>query len=401
MKSKLIYLGVIIFLFSFSIVSADDTEFAGEGETVWPIESKEIEMVAETVLVQPAEIGWDADCIFILRNTGESTEVQVGFPDQTKRSPGEESTQGTIENFRCFIDETQVQVEHKNSIQSPLDPEIEYPYAYVWIMSFKKGQTRKVINSFSFKGMFSSDGLNTLVYVLRTGSLWKGTIKKGLIEFNLGEIDPHFCSFIKPVGYVIKKNKIRWTFSDFEPKEDVWIGYYRKLQSWANSVDKFIDSDSIEVLKELLAVGLSCPDPYFSPDLIKYFNNKIEKIIDKVKPFMDVQLYELLLAKNRGDKEDVRRRCKKYLKQFIAKENFTFEEETVLFHCTSISMDFLKDFSLVESFLKIQLCVIDYKISNLKNVPYLNTENEYKKLTSERESILHTIDLYKQNELKK
>lgn len=100
-------------MFLFSIAFADDAEFAGEGETVWPIENKEIEMVAETVMVQQAEIGWDATCIFVLRNTGKKTKVQVGFPDMVNESRDLDMEKGTIRNFKCYVDGKEVRVEHK------------------------------------------------------------------------------------------------------------------------------------------------------------------------------------------------------------------------------------------------------------------------------------------------
>ena len=402
MRLKLICLLVLVLTLSlFSEILADDTVFEGEGETVWPVENKEIEMVAETVMVRPGQKGWDVDCIFVLRNTGEAAEVQVGFPDLPKRSPGDEYGQGTIENFRCFINEEPVQVEFKKSIQSPLDSSLKYPYAYIWTMSFKKRQTTRVTNSYSFKGMFSSNGLIWLRYVLKTGTLWKGKIKKAILEFDLGEIDPRFVTSIRPSGFVIRKNKIRWTFSDFEPKEDIEITYYLRVQNWAKQVNKFINSDSIKVLEHLLAEGLAYPETYSSPELKVDFNKKIQKLIKKVEPFADVELYKLLLSKSKGDKKDVRRRCEKYMKQFAQKQEFTFEEENALRHCTWISGDFLKDYSLAQSFLKIQLRLVDYKIDNPKKLPYMMTELDRKRLIEEKQQILRTIEFFEQKKEKK
>jgi hypothetical protein len=57
MKSKFIVLVILLIVCLSSAAIADDTVFLGEGETVWPVESKEIEMVAETVLVEPGGNG--------------------------------------------------------------------------------------------------------------------------------------------------------------------------------------------------------------------------------------------------------------------------------------------------------------------------------------------------------
>ena len=397
---KLIYLTFLPFLFLIQIASADDTAFEGEGQTVWPVKNKEIEMVAETVKVQKGEEEWEANCIFILRNTGESTEVQIGFPDLTERSPGRETLLGTINNFKCFVDGNEVQAEHKKGVLDPLDPEFAYPFAYVWKTVFQKGQTHKVINTYSFKGIFSSDGTTSLKYVLKTGSLWKEKIRKAVIEFDLGEIDPHFASSISPSGFVIRKNGIRWVFSDFEPKEDIEISYNYRLQNWAKQVNKFINSDSIKVLKHLLAEGLAYPEIYSSPELKGDFNKKIAKLIKKVESFTDVELYKLLLSKSKGDKKDVRRRCEKYLKRFTQKQEFTFEEENTLSQCTWTSSDFLNDYSLAQEFLKIKLRLVDYKINNLEKLPYMTSELDRKRFVEEKQQILRTIEVYEQKKQK-
>ncbi|MDP3024305.1 MAG: hypothetical protein Q8O10_02095 [candidate division Zixibacteria bacterium] len=358
-------------------------------------------MVAETVKVQKGEEEWEVNCIFILRNSGESSEVQIGFPDLTERSPGQETIQGTINNFKCFVDGKEIQTEHKQGVRSPLDPELTYPFAYVWRTAFGKHQTHRIVNTYSFKGMFSSDGLIWLRYVLKTGALWKGKIKKAILEFDLGEIDPRFVTSIRPSGFVIRKNKIRWTFSDFEPKEDIEITYYLRVQNWAKMVDKFLNSDSAAILVALLNEALFHPESQIAPELMKYFNKKIEMMIKKVQPFQDVELYKLLLAKNRGDKKDTKKRCEGYLRKFSHKEEFSLEEESVLSQCTWISGDFLKDYSLAQSFLKIQLRLVDYKINNPEKLPYMSSELDRKRFVEEKQQILRTIEVYEQKKQKK
>ena len=305
MKSKLIYSVVLIFLISVPLASADDGFFAGEGETVWPVDSKEIEMVAETVIVKPGITGWDADCIFILKNTGNETVAQVGFPDMVEEGDGADTNKGTIENFRCFVDSEEVQVEHKLAVQNLLKPELNYPFAYIWKMSFKKGQIRKITNTYSFKGIGISDGSVSLIYILKTGSLWKGTIKSAVIEFDLGKFDPELCYSIKPSGYEIEKNKIIWSFSDFEPAEDIDIYFNALVQYWLIQADECLKSDSIQALKDLLDEGLLHWNFYIYPSLNKKFIPTAEKIIKRLKPYIDVKVYEQSLAEREKDLKDI------------------------------------------------------------------------------------------------
>jgi len=378
MKSKLIYFGVIIFLFSFSIVSADDTEFAGRGETVWPIESEDIEMVAETVLVQPAEIGWDANCIFILKNTGESTEVQVGFPDVTDEGPGADLTEGTIKSFRCFVDGKEVQAEHKKGTQDSLNPELEYPFAYVWKMSFKKGQVRAIRNTYNFRGLYRSDGTIELNYILTTGALWKGKIKNALIVFDLGKHDPRFTYSIQPSGYVAKDHQVTWTFKDFEPEADIEIGLSPLVQEWFEQVDHYAKTDSIEVLKRMLFEADWLLERHIPKTVEEEFLLKYDQLIRKFEKYGNSSRYKALKALRTDQAEKATTQSYKFLEELKNRSTLSEEDKEFVDFFVDIVERTLENNELCISFYEILLANIERDISSLDTIQDLASREKEK-----------------------
>jgi hypothetical protein len=378
MKSKLIYFGILIFLLSVSIVLADDTEFAGEGETVWPIESGDIEMVAETVLVQPAEIGWDANCIFILKNTGESTEVQVGFPDVTDEGPGADLTEGTIKYFRCFVDSKEVQVEHKIGIQDSLNPTLKYPFAYVWKMTFNRGQVRAIRNTYNFRGVYRSDGTIELNYVLVTGALWKEKIGTADIIFDLGKINPHFAYSIKPAGYVIKNNQISWSFKDYEPEEDIEIGLSPLVQEWFEQADHYAKTDSVEVLKGMLDGADWLLERHIPETVKEEFLLKYDQLMRKFEKYGNSSRYRALKALRTDQAEEATKQSYKFLEELKNKSTLSeYDKEFVDFFVDIVERT-LENNELCISFYEILLANIERDISSLDTIQDLASREKEK-----------------------
>jgi hypothetical protein len=342
MKSKFIVLVILLIVCLSSAAIADDTVFLGEGETVWPVESKEIEMVAETVLVEPGGNGWNATCIFILKNTGEATEVQVGFPDKSDTGPGADLTKGTIKNFRCFVDNKEIQVELKKGAEELTKSELHYPFAYVWKMFFEKGQERIVRNTYTFGGLHRSDGTLELNYILTSGALWKGEIKSALITFELGEYDPRFTYSIKPEGYVIKDHQVFWSFSDFEPEYDIEIGLSPLVQKWFEEVALYSQTDSIQILKRLLYEA----DWLFERGIPKMvadeFDQKNDQLIKRLEKYGNASRYKALRAIRSGKTSEATIETYKFLEELM--------ENPVLSNA---------DFQTVFTFLYLLDCCLD------------------------------------------
>ena len=392
MKSKFIVLVILLILCLSSMAMADDAVFKGEGETVWPVESKEIEMVAETVLVEPGEDGWNANCIFILKNTGEATEVQVGFPDLTLSGPGYEETEvGTIKNFRCFVDGEEIQVGHKKGIRNPLKPELEYPFAYVWKMSFQKGETRRVVNTYSFKGTIIAGGETYLTYVLRTGSLWKGKIGVADVTFNLGKHDPNFTSCLNPPGYLIEEHKVRWIFNDFEPMEDIKICLRPFLQQWYSEVAKYGETDSVEILRRLLEES----DWLWEKRHVLDYEC-IEKLINQLSKYQDVAEHRMKLVERKKEieRKHVAPKLRHSFKEMQKIEDLSPLDQEQVLKLMSIAEN-LEDFEMAKDLAQFLLKDVEIKLSKLQVITdSLARKPQSYKLEILRADLIEKINIY-------
>jgi len=220
-----IYKRAFIFSFFFLFINfyADDSIYNGNGETVIPITSNQIEMVEETVIIEKSGSNYPydqfkADCTFVFHNTGNDTEILMGFPDtyRSNEDPMAESS-FSISNFKCSINYKKIKTEFKETENNPELKNIDYPAAYVWKVKFKKDETKIIRNTYRFGGYWSVGWIN-LKYILKTGALWKGNIKRATIiiknldiKYNNAKINGKYGDYnddfriinIKPKGYKI------------------------------------------------------------------------------------------------------------------------------------------------------------------------------------------------------
>jgi hypothetical protein len=378
MKMKLIYFWIILFsLLSFFVIRADDAEFAGEGETVWPIENKEIEMVAETVMVRPAGRRWEAICTFILKNTGEATEIQVGFPDMTDEGPGADLTKGTIQDFKCYVDGEEVNTQHKTGIESPSKTGPYYPLAYVWEISFKKGQKRTVKNTYNFGGLYRSDGTTDLNYILTTGALWKGTIKSALIVFDLGKLDPRFTYSIRPTGYKIKDHQISWNFKDFEPETDIEIGLSTLVQDWFEKAETYKRTDSIEVLKSLLYNGDWLLERHIPRNVENEFFHKYENLIARLEKLgTNASRFKALKAIRTDDTRKAIKESYNFIEELRKKDKLSDDDLEILYIFSYQTVCCLDNLEIRKGLYEIFLMNYEREISCLDTIQDPNTKSK-------------------------
>jgi len=215
-----------------SLTIADSGSFEGRGESVYPLNNTQVEMVAETVYIHKiTKLKWRAECAFWFYNTGDDCMIQMGFPDfPSGIDEGKREwryNHGSIKDFTCSMDDTVLGYKLKLGLTNPIDSTLpEYPRVYVWDASFKKDQVRKVYNTYTFEG--DIDGYyQTIQYVLKTGALWKDSIGTGVIRIDIDSLDRKYISKIKPEGYSYSGNSIEWKFTELEPKEDISIQFNR------------------------------------------------------------------------------------------------------------------------------------------------------------------------------
>jgi hypothetical protein len=107
--------------------------------------------------------------------------------------------------------------------------EAAYAGWFVWTVEFPAGRTRKVEVSFRAPYVPASvrapRGECALEYVLKSGAAWKGPIGKATIVAKPeGEARPEVLA-AAPAGWTRSGDVLRWELRDFEPDQDVRIDF--------------------------------------------------------------------------------------------------------------------------------------------------------------------------------
>lgn len=236
-----------------------------DGRTVAPLESTEITMVAETVMVTPeggSYTEWEpqmvrVDCVFHFLNTGEEpVTAEVGFPFEAfvrgnYYSRPYWNPEGTIEqdiaeaisqgippdslvpaslSFSATVDGAQVPVRYR---YGELDPENRlafWPMWAVWDMTFPPG--RDVALRCSYGTAFSEHSYDKFdygfTYITRTGALWEGPIGTALVTFTVpdsipvpGLTGPKCCWWEWTGSPEVSGRTLRWEIQNWEPDLDL------------------------------------------------------------------------------------------------------------------------------------------------------------------------------------
>lgn len=216
-------------LFVINPASADDTAYFGQGETVIPINNSQIRMVSEVVRIQydnkqdvNMEVNggtFHVNCEFVFQNMGDATVVQMGFPDSSL----------SIRNFKTLIDGKAMAVTSKRvvpPIKTPPAQDARPPEeaAHVWSVSFSKGETKLIKNSYDVGvGVNTSMLLFEFTYVVRTGARWRDNIERAefIIDLSDSPASPFFS--ITPPAVHVGGGVYRMVFNDFKPDFDIKI----------------------------------------------------------------------------------------------------------------------------------------------------------------------------------
>ncbi|MBN2587612.1 MAG: hypothetical protein JXA64_04970 [Candidatus Fermentibacteraceae bacterium] len=251
-----------------------------DGRSVALTSSGDIAMAAESVTIDPAGFdyepwydgsGWlpmmDVECVFYLVNESEdSRDVTVGFPidarfgdaytvfsdsmlvaynDSARSDPndrewydtglaGGTDASGRVPpelQFTAAADGELLEVFYRTCRSSLEERMIRDPVVAVWRMHFEPGQTRRLVNTYRTSWDYFGGGPwgdFTVSYILTTGSTWKGPIGDAVITLVVPENIPvpqlsdtlQACWEWSGSPW-ISGDTVTWTFSDFEPVEDI------------------------------------------------------------------------------------------------------------------------------------------------------------------------------------
>lgn len=212
-----------------------------DGGTVQPMDKHpSIRMMRETVDVKlGTRVGneWPVfvRCQFEFHNDGPATDTNMGFPEIAQGS-GDSSASGRIKSFKSWVDGQPVKIKYMpSSGNSKGEFRKRYKAWYVKKVHFDAGQSRRVVVVYSARLGFSNtasspEGMVFLFgYILRTGANWKGLIEKAVINVDTSAAGNRYNIDALPSGYKAKKNKLTWTFKNFEPTQDIGLTFKQRF----------------------------------------------------------------------------------------------------------------------------------------------------------------------------
>ena len=234
----------VIYLVVFSLAGIA----AGDSSTMWifpdgrgamPIETEQITMDAESVLIVPTGnmINYDVPemnvtCIFYLRNlTDQPLDVSVGFPFEDSEVPD-------WIQFRAVTDDEEYEINFESGVVNGEDSLVFWPMSACWEMHFEPGETVRLVNTYNagWNYYWYEDYTASFTYIVRSGALWAGRIGDAVISitmpqrYPLSMLSDSICGWADWNGSPeIDGNRVTWHFTDWEPVEDITItssGYF-------------------------------------------------------------------------------------------------------------------------------------------------------------------------------
>jgi|GEM_PF-5959983 len=204
--------------------SADDAAITNVGGTIRLMdEHPHVRLVAEHVHARVFREYALVECVFILRNEGPASVVQLGFPEH---SGGAVSLgyDREFEFFRSYVNGRSVDV----TLSEPEKYVDGFTYWWTKEVGFDEGET-KVIRDVYRGGIGGDTSLGRwFSYLLHTGASWAGSIGVASLVISLEDFGTDQLVQIAPPGYDIDEREVRWTFVDYEPTlhwEEIKVGW--------------------------------------------------------------------------------------------------------------------------------------------------------------------------------
>lgn len=207
---------------------ADDSVYSGDGVDVYPLESADIQMVAEVITVSDkgGQDRFDVDVDMTFKNHGAQTTVQMGFPILSDWNDGE-----VVEfdpHFRTWVNGEEVKIAKKRGIQNPVK---NYPHfsdaVYTYPVTFNQNETIKIKHHYAVGGTIDSMGGWRFMYVLRTGALWKDSIENIKILYKTNSASVYQIECTNPPEQTREQHgdmtHFIWNFANYEPASDFII----------------------------------------------------------------------------------------------------------------------------------------------------------------------------------
>jgi hypothetical protein len=223
-----------------------------QGAAIVPVKSADVSMDAEDVRIEPAEFGFVCTATFVMRNhrdqeinslvafpvmgstLGRPSDLAKGFQVHL-RSAGEPDSA-----FRPAPVELQAgrpRTERDDYLATDPPRTIgDYPEVVTWNVTWAPQETKVIRVVFDMGEPLVLAGSNFLVrgwqwmYVVTTGTLWKGPIGRADITFKLGHplvpsaaLPPHRQVSYPEQARWLDDNTVTWQFEDWTPAAEIWL----------------------------------------------------------------------------------------------------------------------------------------------------------------------------------
>lgn len=234
-----------------STASANDGAFYGTGATVFPVNDAAIALDTEVLNIRQTgpTVGsyvdhWQVEVTYNFRNTTDApVTVQMGFPEWCVSTPDNyedlpaKCSEWTIEDFTIKVDGTAVKATVKRTTPGKDTlADMSYHRAHTFPVTFAPNQTRTVHHTYRHRGGITSPWCSDMTYILKTGALWQGAIKK--LDITVEVID-RFKQRESSEGWLTGENSLpaatitptangeilRWSMTDHEPKHDLSVSF--------------------------------------------------------------------------------------------------------------------------------------------------------------------------------
>jgi hypothetical protein len=217
---------------------SDDTLISGTGDTLHTIESSEISMESELLIIKKnKDTGWDINVEYTFRNEKKVLKVDVAFISENQHTKwdGTNDYNGNIGNMETIMN-GEVLFAKKQTKDN-----MDY---FIYKATFNNG-INKINHKYSIIGEQIGDPYSEAIrYRLTTGNNWKGTINNIRIEvvFDSPQFIEEYNSLFSPEGeykkgsykekyfngkmknYIyMKKGKLVFESKDYIAKEDLFI----------------------------------------------------------------------------------------------------------------------------------------------------------------------------------
>lgn len=239
-KFKLIKFVFLCFLLICS-GRTDDAVYFGDGASVFPLQSNDIQMVSEIIYIKYTNSKfWKVEVEEKFKNHGSATDVQIGFPfDTFEEFDIPDDYTGNTENikseydpkFKTYINGEAVEVVSKYGLKNP-QINFHSKWVYTSDVHFDEQEEKVVRHTYVVEGESNSIGQATFKYILKTGALWKGNIENISIKLEMKDNDASVFYEISPAEHKARKEgekiSLNWEYQNLKPDFNIIISSLRR-----------------------------------------------------------------------------------------------------------------------------------------------------------------------------